>query len=612
MRFLHALGFVSLLTVAAPSAAAEEFTLDDLKALVAEFEKVVPQNPLYSYPIEITLLESEEVNAAAGVRLNGEQLQATLEANTGFIAAVEGDPAMMRAVIAHEMAHLSLGHALESSDYGDLEQFLTRQQEFAADEAGAAYLEALGYERSEMVGLLEFLDSTLPRGAPIWLGTVGSDHGSPVTRAALINRDSTVFAALSRLEVGAAFMECRRYEEAILWFETALLIEPRMHEAHIDIALAALQNYYERLPVKVQSEWLRPAFLPHLTSTSLIAGRAVEVTDQDLERYKRVLERIDQIPNGPYDLTRAFIRGTLEVLHPSGDAATIEAGIERLKLSQALFISLMPSAVQENEVRIANNVALGLQRLGREKEAQLYLVSRSMQAATAFVRAAAENVGRLPFADLDADQSREALNVTVTYLMNTPPGAPNYDQVKSTMQRLLDSLNLELSSEIEPRDIYLCQAVSMTLDDEELLLFDPVDDYAKKLGEPDDAGFLLEKYPDLGCVIWGGGDVMLLTERGSVLKITSYRANSSITLKPSNSSSREVFFVWVGMSLEDLNRQLALAGGQSASVSTQLFGRTLMGDGTQIENWDYYPALNFGVLLEDGMVVGISVTPVKA
>lgn len=607
--FLAALPVMGLF---APAVHADEFTLEDLKALVAEFETVVPHNPNYTYPIEVTIKEDDEINAAAGVRPDGDKLQATLEANTGFIAAVDGDPAMMRAVIAHEMAHLALGHAIDGSLFTDFDQLMTRQEEFAADAAGAGYLEALGYDRSEMVDLLHFLDGTQARGFPIWLQTAASDHASPVTRAGLIAGDNQVLEALSHLEVGLAFMECRRYEEAILWFEDALRIEPRMTEAYVNIALASLQDYYERLPIKVQEEWLRPAFIPHLTTTSLIGGRAVEITDKDLARYQRVLERINDIPEGQYFISTTFLRGTLEVLHPSGDAKVIQAGIDRLGTIKLLFPDVMPREVQADQLRLANNIAVGLQRLGRASEAQKVLIGQSLRTAEVFVRAAAENIGRLPVSGLGKDEALQAINITATYLLNTPENAPNFSVVRQTLENILKASGRELTKPLAPAAIYLCQAISMNVDGKDLPLFDPVESYLPKLGDPSSAGFLLEKYPDLSCVIWGDEDVVLLTERGQVLKITSYKPGSSITLKPQNSGSRTGYAITIGMAVSELDKLLEVTDKQSASIETMLLGRSIFRENAPAETWRYYPALNFGVLIEDGKIIGLSVTPVRA
>jgi tetratricopeptide (TPR) repeat protein len=612
MRFPTLPALALFAALAAPASLADEVTLDDLKAIVAEFETVVPENPAYTYPIEVSILESEEVNAGAGVRVEEGVLYATLEVNTGFVEAVGGDPAKMRAVIAHEMAHLALGHAIEGFDEGDLDHALTRQEEFAADATGVLYLEKLGYEKAEMIELLRFLDSLIPRGFPVWLGTVGSDHASPVVRAGLVEGDSKILAALARLETGAAFMECRRYEEAVLWFEAALELEPRMQEAYIDIALASLQDYYERLPLSVQEEWLQPAFLPHLTTTSLLGGRAVEITDKDLARYKRVLARIDAIPDGMYNATREFILGTLQVLEPTGDKDTILTGTERLKGNQLLSFASLPLPVQQDQLRLANNIALGMARLDDHAGAQEYLVHQSLKSPSIFIRAAAENMGRLPSGKLPEEGALQVINNMITYIENTPPSTPNYSAVRDSLNRLLDSLHRKLSGELATQDLYLCQAIAIRVDGEEVGLFESIDDAAETLGTPTAYGFLLEKYPDLACALFGVPDVVLLTERGQILKITSYRAGSAIELKPTNSTSRDLFHITVGMDATDLDAMLASTGNQDANIETMVFGRAAFIEGALPETWNYYPALNLGVLIEDGKVVGISVTPVKA
>ena len=209
----------------------EPVTLEELQALVDEFDAVVPHFGHYVYPIDVTIDPSDAVNAGAGLEERYDAdgnpyYQAILMVNQGFLDATGHDRAMLRAVVAHEMAHLALGHAVENADLGDLDHALTRQEELAADAYGARYLAELGHPDQDMIDLLLFLDGIQDKGSAIWLGTVASDHASPVTRAGLLRQDDTVLNALAHMETGLAFMECRRYEEAILWFEAALAIDP--------------------------------------------------------------------------------------------------------------------------------------------------------------------------------------------------------------------------------------------------------------------------------------------------------------------------------------------------------------------------------------------------
>lgn len=595
---------------------APAFTQAELEALVIEFEKIVPQFGLYSYPIEATIVEDPEINASAGIRLAGDDnslLQAILIVNTGFLDAVKNDRRLIRAVIAHEMAHLALGHSAEWADTKDLDQALTRQEELAADAAGAEYLKALGFTSKDMVDLLLFLDTTLERDYPIWLQTVASDHASPVTRAALIAQNDQVLNALAHLEVGLAFMECRRYEEAVAWFESALAIEPRMHEAQINIALANLQDYYERLPIVIRENWLHPEFIPHLSFTSLLGGRSVAVTDQDKVRFQRALDSIDAIPEGGnYERSKRFLRGTAYILCPTENMGMIENGVDWLRGQLLGMPALWPKSFQVEHLRLANNMAVGLARMGQREEALALLLTKAQEVPDVFLGYAAENIGRLPCAKLDKTQSRQALDLTLRYMQSTPPTAPQYHVVGGAMQNLLKSLGLEIQGELKPAPMYLCNVVSMTIDGETLNLFDPIEKALKQLGPASDRGFLLEKYPDLQCALWGANDVVLLMERGMIMKLTSYRSGTKVELRPSNTSLREVFTISVGMTEDELAEIIDPRGDGVFVHDTLIFGRAALGGATEPEIWTYYPTLNLGVLIENGLVAGIAVTPVKS
>lgn len=592
-----------------------EFTLAHLEAMVAEFDAFVPHFELYAYPIQVSILEDDSVNASAGIAVvegdEGTYYQAIVQVHSGFLEAVNHDPRMVRAVLAHEMAHLALGHAAEWADTTDLEHMLTRQEELAADAAGVRYLAQLGHPAKDMVDLLLFLDGDMPKDQASWLKIVASDHASPITRAALIDGDDTVLSALSHMEVGLAFMECRRYEEAIAWFEAALALEPRMQEAQVNIGLASLQDYYERLPIVIREDWLHPEFMPHLTHTHLLGGRSLLVTDKDRERFERALAHIESIPEGLYGRSKSFLMGTAQVLCPTDDEATLEAGVELLRANLLLFPSIMPAGVQADHLRRVNNMAVGLSRLGRPAEAQTTILTEAARVADVFLGYTAENVGRLPHAGLDTTQARQALQMALLYVQNTPPSAPQFEVVRSAMQNLLDSQNLEITGELITAPTYLCKAVTMSFGEDELELFSPVDDSLAVLGEPSDAGFLLEKYQDLACVIWGEYDIVMLTERGRIMKLTSYREGTSIQLRSSNTTMRETFELRIGMSVAELDAVIDPEGDGTYMTYTTLFGRgTSLGE-LLPEMWRYYPTLNLGVYVEGDVVQGLSVTPIK-
>jgi len=65
----------------------------------------------------------------------------------------------------------------------------------------------------------------------------------------------------------------------------------------------------------------------------------------------------------------------------------------------------------------------------------------------------------------------------------------------------------------------------------------------------------------------------------------------------------------VGMTEAELDTLLAPTGDAKNTHLAAIFGRALLTG--EPEFWRFYPTLNLGVLLRDGKVAGISVTPVK-
>ena len=136
-----------------PTPSASGLDLEDVKRLVAELEAVVPQNPEYIYPIIVQVDPSDEINAGGGYLWyigKEEEKYASLTVNQGMLDAPGLTESHLRAILAHEMAHIAIGHSLHDAFEGDADHVLTRQEELEADRVGADYLEALGYDRSDM------------------------------------------------------------------------------------------------------------------------------------------------------------------------------------------------------------------------------------------------------------------------------------------------------------------------------------------------------------------------------------------------------------------------------------------------------------------------------
>lgn len=592
------------------------FTEQDLQEMVNQLLAVVPENPNYLYPLEMRLQEEDVKNAWTFVVERDGNLIPQLELFRGLCNLAQNDPRLIRAVLAHELAHLSHGHSLQGFSQADLQSNHTRQQEREADLSGADYIEALGYPRQDMVDMLLMLDRMMKTDKVPWLWSVTSDHCSPVTRAAAISQDDDLLKAVAQYEIGIAYMECRRYEIAISFFDQAIALEPELDEAYLNAASAALQNYYDQLPGAVQDEWLRPEFGPHLTDTILIGGKGFVVRDEDLANYKLALARIEKIPDGFYPAMKRFLRATAQVLHPHGEEAVLKAGVAGLEGLLAGESELDLWEVERRRLSFANNLALGLQRLGEGERGARVLVTEQ-RADLYMLPSAAENLARLPLGSLSKEDAGLAMNVLTVFLKFTAPDAPGAKEAQRVVRAIAQKHGFQDESAEPPLPLSLCGVASMTIDGKEIGLFQEFPEVTTIFSDLPEAGTISQSFGDFLFLMWNGAEVIALTENGRIVKLSSYRPGSYLELRPTRESGLQTKYqVQVGMSEEDFWLVLEPAGGREAldDHALALFSACSFldenGQPQEEEVWTYFPTLNFGVLFADGSVKGISVTPV--
>ncbi len=608
-----------LLACAQDSAPAHaRFTQSDLERMVQELLTVVPENPEYTYPLSMRLMEQDVKNAWTFVKVDEQsgQILPQLELFRGLCNLIEDDPRLIRAVLAHELAHLACGHSLQGFPQADLASNHTRQQEREADLAAAGYLEELGYEREDMVDMFQMLDRLMKSQRVPWLMNVASDHASPMARAAEVVPNDRVLAAIAQFEIGLAYMECRRYAAAVGFFDRAIALEPGLDEAYLNAASAALQDYYDRLPAAVQDEWLRPEFGPHLTETLLGAARGFQATDADRARYEAALARIAAVPDSLYPTMKSFLGATAGVLHPAGDQDAIRAGAEALGalLQGDAWADLWE--VDRRRQTFANNRALGLARLGDTKQAAKVLFAE-LQDDMFPLPSAAENLARLPLDDYDAAQAQFARDVLLLFLRFTPNEAPGAQVARKAVRTLTRMHGLPEAASADPLPFALCAVASMTIEGHEIGLFQEFGDLSSILGEIPAGGVINQSFADFYFLMWKEQKVIALSERNRLVKLSSYLPGSYLELRPHRDSGLQaVYRIEVGMSEDDFYAALEPAGGSSELGAQFLYlfsTRSFVDDAGNAqaeENWTMYPTLNFGVLLEDGVVKGISVTPV--
>lgn len=580
-----------LALIASITAARADFTQADLEKMVKELEGYTTKNPEYVYPIKATLEKDPNVNAYATVEETPDKkLQAVMVVYTGLVEHTKGDVNQIRAVVAHELSHLAHGHCTSPLwKARDLGQFWTRQQEAEADTTGAALLIRAGYERKHMVDMLMSLDKLSTN----WTRKVWSDHASPLQRAAKVADDPTIYEALLHFDVARAFWQSRDFKRSSELFDAVYAREPRLFSAIINSAATSLMFYYDSLPGAIQERWYRPDFGPLLAPNPIVSGKDPEIREEDRVRFREAVAKIDKAIGAADSQPKIHeFKALSQILNPDGTKSEIEAGIkwheERLK------------AIEKDDVtrklRFNNNIAVGLQRLGRSSEA-IDTLTMAVNDTGKVNYILGENLSR------DARVEKEAglgANIMAYWLKLASPQSPYYSKIKTRYDNFCKQLSLKPEVFLVNQNEYL-PILSMTIEGTKVNLYDKFADLAAVAGKPDKAAFFDAKYQNLLDVVWKGGDVQAFIEDDFLLRITSRLPGSFVELRSSDAAITTTKKITVGMSESDFEDILNLDEAETEVLSKM---------GTP-EEWHYFAAYYFGVKIEDGKVTAITFTPVE-
>ncbi|MBV6490611.1 MAG: M48 family metalloprotease [Fimbriimonadaceae bacterium] len=582
-----------LLATSAVGALGAEFTLDDLKKMVREIEAIAPKNEAYQYPIDVAFEEDDEVNAyASAIFEEGKKPQAILRVHTGLVKFCDGDARIIRAVVAHEVAHLANGHVKPSEPAArDLAKLWTRVQETEADLSGASYLERLGHANKDMVDMLLKLE-TLRGRLGSWLGRLTGTHPDPKARAARISTEPAVLESFVQFDVALTYMEARMFGIASRLFDSAATRYPMLSAAYVNSAQASLMNYYDNLPVPVKENWFRPDFGPLLTDIPLSEARDPEIRDSDRRRYAEALLKLQVAAEKASGNPRvAELMALAQVLEPDGKKDVLQAGIAALR-------KLTGAATDTWDLlRHAVNLGLGLDRVGDVQGAYDAMIG-AQKKSEYFNPAIAENLGRISVKGASKETDALTADVLAMWLAETPSSNVNWSAVKKNYETVCGRLGVE-PKKVEPKPSYLCKPLTVTLGDKTLGLLDPVQEIVDGLGPADLRISFDSRYPDLTEMRWRGGDFSIFTESGRVMRLTTYVAGSSVSLRPVNTTDSREFLLTVGMSEDDFAKVLNLKGAKEKDLAK----------GGKVETWMYFSGLNLGVMFEDGKLKGITITP---
>jgi len=574
---------------------AADFTLADLQKMVTELDKVIPENPKYKYPVACSIVEKDDINAYATVRDENGSPRASMVVYTGLVKAINGDQRLIRAVVAHELSHLSRGH-LDQADptARDLKNLWTRQQEFEADKYGAIALVKAGYSKKDMVDMLLFLDKMHGRNG-FWLDGLTADHADAKARAAEIADDPGALKALVTYDTALAYEDARSHLYAQKLFDYAAEQWPALTEAYINSGKCALLYYYDNLPLGVRAQWWTPDFGPLITKPH-VYPQTVGVDDTDRKRWKDAVDAIlKAVDKNPGNQDASELMALAAVMEPDKKADMIQTGIDWYVLQ------LKVEDDPVTKLRYANNEALGYAQLGQTDKAEQVLMD-AQRGNTYFNAALGENLGLVGVNTASKDDTTLAINVLYTWLNNTPQdSSPRWDTVKKTFDDICTKAGVTTNA-IKPKQAYLCQVVTLvTGDNKEIGLLLPVNGLKGLLGDPEKTITFSDRWPDLTEMRWNDGALSILTERGNTMRLTCYQPGAFLELKPNDQTSQVKIPIKVGMSESDLWEVL----DKDSSVMKDL------AKGGKTESWNYFPDLGMGVLVQNGSVVGITVTPVQ-
>jgi len=574
----------------APAAFSQDFTQADLEAMVKELDSVMPRDPKLEYPIKCWIEVDPTVNAFATMeKQEGKNPRAALAVNTGLVAEVKGDKRIIRAVLAHEVAHLSAGHVSGFHFVAeDLEVLYTRQKEYDADMLGAAALQRLGHSKKDAVDMLMMLEGLNDRKG-WWFENLTADHADPKERAVQIMDNPSVMKSLLSFDTGLAFADSRRWALAQRFFEEALKQEPKLKEAHVNAAQCTLIYYYDLLPFDVREAWLRVDFGPLLTKPS-ISARGNVVTDGDRKRYQTAVSRIQSASVAVPDSTRLKeLLAIAQVLEPDGNRDVVAKGVAALKA--------LSTTDAWDKIRYANNAAVGLHRLG-DLDSGYALLIAAHRGNEAFVPAAAENLGRIRVSSRSKTDEEIACDQMYTFLLYANAAAPYRDAVVKAYEDSCKTLGIA-PKKIEPVPGVFARATTIWVGNNELPIFESLEALENILGKPDARLFYDERYKDLLEVRWAASDLTIMSERGKAMRFTTYSPGSRIFLMTRDNSVSGGFNIKVGMSKADFEK---IAPLRLATPKKLIRGGSM-------EEWSYFVGSGFAVLIKDDKVAGLTVSP---
>lgn len=194
-----------------------------------------------------------------GKAATGEWMDVTMLVGTGIVEKLcELQPARLAAIMGHEFGHLTLGH-LDTGGGGGGDMLtaamITREREFAADQAGVRYAEQAGYANalSAATDCWVRMSELYGNGTPLEPKTAFLDHPTNLERAAELQRDPArreQWRAALSFENGVTYLQLGEWGPAQACFGSVLKQFNGNPETLTNLGYAKMMAFYAGLPVE--------------------------------------------------------------------------------------------------------------------------------------------------------------------------------------------------------------------------------------------------------------------------------------------------------------------------------------------------------------------------
>lgn len=325
----------------------------------------------------VTIRPDDDPNAASRI-LGGtpDHLEIGISVNLGLIDKAADDSLdALACILAHELAHVVLGHHLQESrdrlralqqEDVVLELATSREMEIEADALGAKLAASAGYDPGGTVLAFSHLRERL--GDNSFWEALGGDHPTYTERLAALDKISAeLWQAALDFEVGVDLLRAGNYPCAEQCFRGALETFPKSPEVHCNLGYCLLLQYYRELP---GDYWERcdlgqpvpigyATFLPveprraGLTPEQLAALR--RKWEEAVGHLKEALTLQTEYPLAMGNLAYAYL------IAPDGPLAAIA--------KETMAAVPLERHAEDTRWAMANNMALALKLLGQPDKA---------------------------------------------------------------------------------------------------------------------------------------------------------------------------------------------------------------------------------------------------